>query len=85
MKGSIMAYLDCLWMQQNCSSWVRLYIGHDKSFDLFKMQCLKDWVLTHNYHFYRETIQAKYISKCGFLMGYHTDSFNTVNLQEALS
>ena len=83
-RDELEQFVDKLWLQKSKSPWTRLRIGHNKPIDDIISKDFVIWSKREDYTISKEKIQAKSLSKVGFLMGYHPDALNPNNLESAL-
>ena len=76
-------YVDKLWLQKGRSPWIRFKAGNKDSKKILHDD-LTNWAKREDYTVAKEKIQAKNLSKVGFLMGYHPSALNASNLELAL-
>ena len=77
-------YVDKLWLQKGRSPWIRFKAGHNKESQNILHEDLTAWAKCEDYTVAKEKIQAKNLSKVGFLMAYHPNALNATNLELAL-
>ena len=83
-KDDLEQFLDRLFLQKNKSPWSRFRLGHNKETADILTDDNISWARSNDYTIIKEKIQAPYLAKAGFLMGYHPLSLNPNNLEMAL-